>query len=288
MRLVTAVLKVFGSSAVLGAAVWFLLTFGPRPTPAHADIYTRVATTAGFLIPPTRGASSVSEPRALKVNGQGFHYVVSHTEQPLAAVLDQYERGFVAENRASGARASTAARIEGPAMGIVSGFRLGVLRDNEDLGRRVASLARTKRLADLGQFSMVVAFAQAGTVCLQFAPDPDAKLDALLPPGDADAAGDDVPGLGHPDGLQRLFTVDQEAKGDLTPRTVVYRVRGDRTPALRWYETRLRAAGFELQTLDPTPARTVVHGSRSQEDVFVVSLEQEGLALLAVVFRGRV
>jgi len=53
--LLTLVAKVAASGAVVGGGVAFLVFFGPRPTPAYADIYSPLAQAAGFLAPPPGG-----------------------------------------------------------------------------------------------------------------------------------------------------------------------------------------------------------------------------------------
>lgn len=271
--------KIVASGALLAVAAVFLVFFGPRPTPAYADIYGPLTQAAGFLAPPP-GSPTLRVGTAL-VNGQPFEYAIGRSVLRLDDVLGHYERQFETKTPASDQPLSTAARVQGPGAGVVAGVRFGPLLRPGEFTQRIRTFGETKRLADFGQFHLVSAFEQQGTVFIEFTSGASARIDRLLPAGAADAPGEDPPGVRRPDGLQRFLTIEH-GEGRTWSRTIIYRAQDSRA-AVGEFGRAFAAAGW-VQNPAIAPG-AVAHFSDGQRESFVGGAGKDRDSAVVLVLR---
>ena len=271
--------KVIASGAILAAALVFLIFFGPRPTPAYAEIYGPLARAAGFL-PPPPGSPALRIGRAL-VNGQPFDYAIGRSSLRLDDILTHYERQFQTKTPASDAPLSTAARVQGPGAGAVAGMRFGPLLHPGEFSERFRTFSETKRLNDFAQFHLISAFEQQGTVFIEFTPGETARIDRLLPAGSDDAPGEDPAGVRRPAGLQRLLTIEH-GEGRTWSRSIIYRAQDSR-PAVEEFRRAFGSAGWTHNPAVESPA--VAHFTDGQRECFVGGAGAGLDSVIALVLR---
>jgi len=253
--------RVLASGALVAAAVAFLVSFGPRATPAYADIYVPLASAAGFLSPPP-GGPPLQTGKAL-VNGQTFRYAIGQSKLDLNRLLSHYEDQF--RTTVSSGPISTAVRIQGAGAGVITGVLFRPLRHPADLTDRLRGFAETTQLNALGQVHVVVAYANQGTVFLDFVPGDDVRLKTLLPAGTEDAPGEDLEGVRRPAGLQRVMTVEH-GEGPAWSQTYIYRA-SDGTAAAADFRGALATAGWAANPLFDSPV--VQHYTNGRHECFV-------------------
>jgi hypothetical protein len=267
------------TSAVIAGAAAFAILFGPGVGRAHADIYWPLVDAAGFLVPPPGSRGQVTRGDVL-VNGQTFHYLAGRSGLSLGRVLDSYEQQFQS-SLGAGAPLNTASRIEGQGAGIVSGIRFGRVASAEVLRDRAERFAHSTRLADLGAFHMVAAFADRGTTFIEFTAGADVRLDTLLPRGSDDAPGDEPAGVRRPAGFQRLLTIEH-GRDATWSRTTIYRDRRpDRRGANAFVEA-LRRGGW---TADPVVAGRISHYTNGGDEAFVGDAASGDMRATILVYR---
>ncbi len=280
-------LKLVSSLLVTAAATGFLVVLGPRPAPAGAEIYAQLAEVAGFLPRPPGASTTFSEPRPVRLNGQGYHYSVGHARRSVTEILDHYHTQFRQQITATdGTALDPSYRVEGDDMGVVVGLTFGGLNHPGELGARARYFGTSRRFADFGQFHVVAAFAGHETTFLHITPDPDAGVDGLLPTAGGDSPGADIRGLARPPRSRRLLAIDQQHSATLH-QTRFYQVPagGD---ALRDYGARLEGDGWQLNHLlhDERDVRTSHYVRRDRtEECFVASLARADRQLLALIYR---
>ena len=265
--------RLLASGAIVIAAATFAWVTGPRSVVVHANIYAPLVASAGFLLPPP-GGSSPRRTGTVLVNGARFEYSIGRSASSLDAVLSHYERQFEAIDP-SGRKISSGVRLRGDGAGVVAGLRISALRQSDGLSNRVKVFAERGRLRDLGEFHVVSAFEQQGTVFIDFTPASDAAVQSLLPQGTTDAPGEDIRGVVRPDGLQRLLTVDH---GD-SSRTLIYRTRDGRW-ASGAFRRALENAGWTRNT--SLPSDGIAHYSDGTREAFVASTSGDDAALVVV------
>jgi hypothetical protein len=278
--LLTLVAKVAASSAVVGGALAFLVFFGPRPTPAYADIYAPLAQAAGFLPPPPGGGPTLRVGRAL-VNGQRFEYAIGRSRLKLDDVMSHFERQFQTRTSAKGDAFSTAARVQGAGAAAIAGLRFGPLLPPAEFSSRLQAFTASGRLGELGQFHLVSAYEQKGTVFIDFASSDDLRIDRLLPVGSDDAPGEDLGGVIRPTGLQRLLTIEH-GEGNTWSRTWIFRASDGADAAARY------AAALTHSGWTPNPAFAspdVAHFSNGQAECFLAGAGTGSNAALILVLR---
>jgi hypothetical protein len=275
--------RLAASGLVLSGAVVFVISFGPRATPAHADIYGPLLQAAGFL-PAPPGSGTTQRAGEVRLNGQTFTYVVGRSELPLDAVLSHYERQFVVERPDGQPPLATAARVEAPGAGVVAGVRLGALEPVGGIAARAERFARTMRLGDFGRFHVVSAYEQQGTVFIEFAAGDDVELRTLMPVGAADAPGLDPEGVPRPPGLQRAFTieVDRQSAGAGGP-TVVYRAADARAAAAAFRRGFLASGWRENAAVS---SEALAHYVRQGRECFVGGLNAQHAGAVVLVCRS--
>lgn len=276
MRIVIITGKLAASGAIVAGALAFVFFLGPRTTPAYADIYAPLANAAGFLSPPG-GGSSVRISKAL-VNGQAFQYSIGHSRLNLDDVLMHYERQFEMIGPASGKSISTAARVQGRAAGVVVGVRLGPLTHPGDITERLQKFRSTTQMKALGQFHVISAYAQQGTVYIDLTPSDDIRLGTLLPTGTDDAPGEDLQGVVRPLGLQRLLTIEH-GEGPTWSRTLIYRASNP-DDATADFGRAFAAGGWSRNTLVDSPV--VSHYTDGRRECFLggSGLDKNGIVIL--------
>jgi len=226
----------------------------------------------------------MSEPREVRLNGQGFHYTVGHSNLPVADVLSYYEGRVGSVVPLPNGPLKTSFRLDGNGMGVIA----GVTAPRTDFTSRgdASSPDRGLRLSDVGNFHVIVAYAASGTVFLHLTPDSDARIGALLPPAAGDAPGVDPPLVGRCPGTQRLLTVEQDSsQGPST--TTFYRTRRDAGSTLAFYVGALRQAGWSLddQFGGLQSRDRMAHLARGSEECFLAIVENPDDRILAFVYR---
>lgn len=280
MSLRTLLAKLGASTLVMASAAAFLLFFGPRAREARADIYARIVSAGGFQVPPEADAR-LSRPRPVRLNGQGFHYVVGRSPERVDDVLEQYERRFDAAGAAR-AKGAGSSRLSGPGMGILTAFTPEGTT-TPDPRERLLAFARSRRLADLGQLHAIVAYAGDGTTFLHFTADRDARLDGLIPNGSADAAGRDIGEVGRPPASTRVLSVEH-GDGGSQGRINVYRVGTSDAEALGHFAATLPGRGWRSES-GRLGARASLY-VREGGQCIVSAMPVEQGTLVAVVYRG--
>jgi hypothetical protein len=215
------------------------------------------------------------------VNGAAFDYVTGHSRQPLQAVLSHYEEQFRAATP-DGLALPGATRLEADGMGVVAGMRLSRVVGTGELGERARKFAATGRVKDFAEFHVIVAYAKTrGSVFIDFTPGDDVTLGSLVPSGDTDAPGDDLPGVTRPPGFQRLFTIEHGNEGDWS-RTLIYRSIDGRAGA-EAFRGALAAAGW---TSNPAARQGAVsHLTDGTRECFLGGADLEGSAAVVLVYR---
>lgn len=269
--------KMTATAFVLAAAGVFLVFMGPNAPRAYADIYTPLIRAAGLLPPPPGPGSPMRYGKAL-VNGQIFEYAIGHSKMRLDDALGYFERQFDTVSPGGGP-ISTASRFDFPDGGIVAGIQLGHVT-TPDLLDRLRQFSASTELATLGNFHVVSAFSQDGTVFIDFMPARTVKLTGLLPHGPEDAAGEDVPGVRRPEHLQRVTTIEH-GEGPAWSRTNVYRT-ADADAALAAFKREFNAAGWG--SLAP-PEAPVAHLSDGRGECFLGIAGHGGDGAVVVVYR---
>jgi len=212
------------------------------------------------------------------VNGQIFEYAIGHSKMRLDDALGYFERQFDTVSPGGGP-ISTASRFDFPDGGIVAGIQLGHVT-TPDLLDRLRQFSASTELATLGNFHVVSAFSQDGTVFIDFMPARTVKLTGLLPHGPEDAAGEDVPGVRRPEHLQRVTTIEH-GEGPAWSRTNVYRT-ADADAALAAFKREFNAAGWG--SLAP-PEAPVAHLSDGRGECFLGIAGHGGDGAVVVVYR---
>ncbi len=267
------------SGAIVAGAVAFLFFFGPRPTPAYADIYSPLADAAGLLVPPP-GSGKLRIGNAL-VNGQPFQYSIGHSRMRLDDVLTHYEQQLEVQMPGSRAPVSTATRVEGLGAGVVAGMAFAPLSQPSEFFDRLRRFAVTKRANDFGRFHLVSAYQQEGTVFIDFTPGDEARIDKLLPAAGEDAPGEDLPAVQRPDGLQRMLTIEH-GEGLSWSRTMIYRARDSRV-AVDDFRQAFNRAGWTSNPL--TASAAVLHYSDGRRESFVGGAGNDHNGAVIVVYR---
>lgn len=272
--------RLIGSGAFITAALAFLWIFGPRPTPVRADIYASLASSAGFLLPPGGEGSTLRHGKVL-INGATFNYVLGHSRQSLDAVLSHYEKQFEARD-AGGKTLSSATRLDTDGAGVVAGMHFGTIRHPSQMAERVGKFATSGRLGDLAQFHMISAYAQKGTVFIDFTPAADVTVQSLLPPVDKDAPGEDVQGIIRPANLQRLFTVEHGDERDWS-RTLIYRA-GDPRASVDAFRRSFASAGWSGNPV--FEGQDVAHFTDGQRECFLAGSGSGASSVVILIQRN--
>jgi len=266
--------RVIASGVLVTGAVAFLVSFGPRATPAYADIYVPLASAAGFLSPPA-GGPPLRTGKAL-VNGQEFRYAIGQTKLDLDRLLSHYEDQF--RTGAAPGSIMKAVRLQGDGAGVITGMLSRPLRHPQDLDDRVREFGETTQLSALGQFHVIAAYTNQGTIFVDFMPGDDVRLTTLVPRGSGDAPGEDLKGVNRPSGLQRVITIEH-GEGPAWSRTYIYRA-ADGPAAADSFRGALNVGGWT-----PTPAfdsPAVQHYTNGRQECFVggAGLGKDGIAIL--------
>ena len=270
--------RIVASALLVAGAAVFLATWGPGAAPASADVFGPLIEAAGFL--PSPDSRAQLRTGTATVNGQPFEYAIGHTRQRLEDVLDHYARQFDVAIAGQPVR-STAVRFDGANAGVVSGFLVGPVITAAIDAAKQGKPAPPVRLSDVTRFHMISAYRQDGTVFIEFTPGAAVRLGDLFPAGTADAAGEDVPAVRRPDGLQRLLTIEH-GEGKTWSRTLVYRA-ATAEAAGAGYRAALRAAGWRESPLPVSSA--VAHFSNGSRELFVGTAAATDPGVLVVVFR---
>jgi len=276
-RILVTAGRVLASGAVVAGAVAFLVSFGPRATPVYADIYVPLASAAGFLSPPP-GGPPLQTGKAL-VNGQTFRYAIGQSKLELDQLLSHYERQF--STSVSSGPITTAVRVQGAGAGVITGMLFRPLRHPEDLTKRLRGFAETTQLNALGQVHVITAYANQGTVFIDFVPGDDVHLKTLLPAGHDDAPGQDLEGVRRPSGLQRVMTVEH-GDGPTWSRTYIYRA-SDSAAAVADFRGALAAGGWMANPLFDSPV--VQHYTNGRQECFVGGAGLGKDAIVILVYR---
>jgi hypothetical protein len=155
------------------------------------------------------------------------------------------------------------------------------MRHPTDLSERLRTFLETKRLGDFGQFHLISAYEQDGTVFIDFTPGEGVRIDTLLPSGGQDAPGEDLRGVRRPAGLQRLLTIEH-GEGPTWSRTWIYRA-GDGGEAVAEFRRAFVAAGW---TEGPLRAPQVAHFSDNQHECFIGGSGTGGNSAVVLVYRN--
>jgi len=224
--------------------------------------------------------------REIEINGQPLHVVATQSPEPLAVVLDAFEKAceehaddmlerIEALGRSgSGFPGIGVLKDRRGDRGVVSCFAVGRPSDPFELARRLERFATTKDVADLGRLRFVAARTLEGgaTQIVATSTEGSVRLGAMFPEV-GDAAGEDPTYAPRPVGVRVLSAHDRHAPYGL----FVYRTTKD--PAS--YEKTLLAAGWVAH---PTGhARDLAFG-RPGIDVLVTTEEDDdGSTLLSIV-----
>jgi hypothetical protein len=280
MKLLRLAAKILASSAVVYAAVMFLLFVGPPATTVHADIYAHLVGAAGLLEPPPGGGAPVRTGHVL-VNGRNFEYTIGHSGLSLKDVLDHYQHQFDMVGARKGQLLSRATRFEGNGAGVVVGMRFGPIDHPFDIADRLRTFAATSRVNDLARIHIISAYAQHGTVFLDFTPSDEVRLTDLVPQGTDDAPGEDLDGVQRPDGLQRMMTIEH-GEGAARSRSTIYRTSDGEAAVVAFREALSRA----MWTPDPSfETPNVAHYADGHRDCFVGGSGRGANAAVVLVCR---
>jgi len=271
--------RLLASAVVLTAAGAFLWGFGPRGA-VHADIYTPMASRAGLLLD-LAGEGTSARRGTVLINGAAFNYVVGHTRQKPTAVLDHYAKQFDTVSP-SGARVSSATRLEANGAGVVAGMVFKPLRHPSEMADRIGEFAMTGRLAAVAQFHLISVFTQQGTVFIDFTPAPDVTVRSLMPPVGADAPGDDLKDVLRPAGLQRAYTIEH-GDGATWSRTLIYRT-ADSAAAVQAFRRSLGAAGWASNPV--TDEHGLGHFTDGRRECFLAGSGEGDNGVLILVHRN--
>jgi len=258
------------TGVVLSGSLVFVSLFGPRPTPVHAEIYAPLAAATGFMALPGGEGTKVRNGKVL-VNGVAFNYVVGHSPLSLDAVLSHYEKQFETRDE-SGTKLASGTRLQVNGAGAVAGLRFGKMVQVSDAVNRAAAFASTGRLSALGDFHLISAYSQRGTVFIDFTPGENVTVASLLPQGTADAPGEDLAGVHRPAGLQRLLTIEHGNEGDWS-RTLIYRAR-DARGTFGAFQRALMAGGWIRNPVVQSP--DVVHFADATRECFLATAAGSG------------
>lgn len=223
--------------AILGAALWFGLSYGPAPS-VRADIYMDLASAYGS-IPDLNGDPAGQRTGVTLLNGNKLYYRVSRSKKSVHDVLNEYQQAltpkdfhlFSSEHLPNLPDIAKVApeipfleflmnqkrivREESPHWGMISFLDMGP-EANRDwhvvFQSKMKAFAKSGRLGDLGIAKTVVAVPNASgdfTSVMAYWTDPEFNLRNLQDSGTGDLPGKDIPGFPRIQPSRRLLTFEQ-------------------------------------------------------------------------------
>ncbi|HEV2992574.1 MAG TPA: hypothetical protein VG759_29350 [Candidatus Angelobacter sp.] len=234
MNLMSRVIIIGG---ILGAMLWFGLSYGPAPS-VRADIYMD-------LVSSYRSIPDLDDPRINQRTGvtllnlNRLYYRVSGSKKPVHDVLDEYQETltpkqfhlFSSERLPGLSNIAKVApevpfleflmnqkrivREESPHWGMISFLDMGAEANRDwhvEFRKKTEAFAKSNRLGDLGVAKTVVAVPNAAgdfTTVIAYWTDPDFNLRNLRDDGVGDLPGKDIEGFPRIRPSRRLVTFEQ-------------------------------------------------------------------------------
>ncbi|HEV3037082.1 MAG TPA: hypothetical protein VHA33_04780 [Candidatus Angelobacter sp.] len=266
-------------AGIIGATLWFGLSYGPAPS-VRADIYMDLV--ASYRSMPDLSEERVDQRTGVSLlNLNRLYYRVSRSRKSIHDVLNDYQKALTPkqfhlfsserlpglQNAASVApevpfleflmNQKRVVREESSHWGMVSFLDMGPEANHDwhaAFHTKMAAFAKSGRLGDLGVAKTVVAVPNAAgdfTTVLSYWTDPDFNLRNLHDSGVGDLPGKDIDGFPRIQPSRRLLTFEQ-VEDRLGFTFVVYEISLSPEQALTAYQQESERQGWTSKLRDRT------------------------------------